>query len=61
MKQCFSLDFRQYLRNIYTERNKDQDKRDLDFQRVVWFNFGTGEKVIDDELVLINHPKEVWV
>ena len=33
----------------------------MDFQRVVWFNFGTGEKVIDDELVLINHPMEVWV
>ena len=23
MEQCFFLDFRQYLRNIYTERNKD--------------------------------------
>jgi len=61
MEQCFFLDFRQYLRNIYTERNKDEDKNDLDFQRVVWFNFGTGEKIINDKLVLVDHPMEVWV
>ena len=35
MKQTFFLNFCQYLSNMYTERNKDDQKRNLDFQRVV--------------------------
>ena len=61
MKQSFFHNFRQYLSNIYTERNKDEDKRNLDFQSVVWFNFGKGEKEIEGRLVLIDHAREVWV
>jgi len=61
MKQSFFHDFRQYLNNMYTERNKDEQKRNLDFQSVVWFNFGKGEKEIEGKLVLIDHPREVWV
>ena len=46
---------------MYTERNKDENKNNLDFQSVVWFNFGKGEKEVKGKLVLVDHPKEVWV
>ena len=61
MKQSFFCDFRQHLGKIYTERSKDEDKKSLDFQRVVWFNFGKGEKLINNELVMVDHPRKVWV
>jgi len=35
MKQSFFHDFCQYLNNMYTERNKEEQKRNLDFQSVV--------------------------
>lgn len=44
-----------------TEQSKDEEKQNLDFQNVVWFNFGKGEIERDGKLVLIDHPKEVWV
>ena len=34
MKQAFFLNFRQYLSNMYTERNKDDQKKILIFR--VW-------------------------
>ena len=61
MKQAFFCDYRKQLRKMYTERNKDEDKQNLDFQNIVWFNFGKGEKEINGELVQVDHPKEVWV
>ena len=36
MKQAFFLNFCQYLSNMYTERNKDDQNKNLDFQSVVW-------------------------
>ena len=50
MKQAYFYDYRKQLRKIYTERNKDEDKHNLDFQNIVWFNFGKGEKEIDGEI-----------
>ena len=61
MEQKFFCDIRQHLRKIYTERNKDVNNQALDFQRIVWFNFGKGEKEVDGELALFDHPEDVWV
>ncbi len=61
MKQGSFRNYRQHLRKLYTERNKDEDKQPLDFLNIVWFNFGRGEKVVNEKLVLIDHPKVVWV
>lgn len=61
IKQELFRDFRQYFRQIYTERNKDDENKPLEFQKVVWFNFGKGEKEIDGRLVVIDHPNNVWV
>ena len=43
-KQHFFRDYYSHLRKMYTERNKDKDKQNLDFKRIVWFNFGKGER-----------------
>ena len=61
MKQDFFRDFRQHLKQMYTERNKDDKNEALDFKKIVWFNFGKGEKEIDGQLVVIDHPDNVWV
>ena len=61
MEQGYFYDFRQHLRKMYTERNKDEDKQNLDFHNIVWFNFGKGERETNGKLVLIDHPIEVWV
>ena len=61
MKQAFFRNYRQHLRSMYTERNKDEEKQTLDFQKIVWFNFGKGEIERDGKLVPVDHPKVVWV
>ena len=61
MKQHFFRDYHSHLRKLYTERNKDEDKQNLDFKNIVWFNFGKGEKEVDGKMLLCDHPKEVWV
>lgn len=61
MKQEFFRDFRQHFRQMYTERNKDSSNEPLDFQKIVWFNFGKGEKKVDGKLLALDHPKDVWV
>ena len=61
MEQTFFRDYRQHLRKLYTERNQDIDKQPLDFSRIVWFNFGKGEKVIAGKVTMVDHPMEVWV
>lgn len=62
MKQSsFRDDYRQHLRKIYTERSQDLDKQPLDFSCNVWFNFGKGEKILEGRVVMVDHPKEVWV
>ena len=53
--------FRQHLRQMYTEKNKDEMNETLDFQKIVWFNFGKGEKLVEGQLVEIDDPKVVWV
>ena len=61
MEQSYFKDYRQHLRNIFTERNKDEDKQNLDFQNIAWFNFGIGEREIGGNLVSVDHSTEVWV
>ena len=46
---------------MYTQRNKDEMNEPLDFQKIVWFNFGRGEKLVNGQLVEIDHPIVVWV
>ena len=58
MEQVFR-NFREHLRKLYTERSKNEDKKPLDFMKIVWFNFGKGEKEVGGKL-LIEHRK-VWV
>ena len=61
MQLTFFRNYRQHLRSMYTERNKDEEKQNLDSQNIVWFNFGKGEIEKDGKLVSVDHPKEVWV
>ena len=61
MKQASFRNFRQHFRQVYTERNQDEMNKPLDFQKIVWFNFGRGEKLVNGQLVEIDHPKVVWV
>lgn len=61
MEQAHFYDFQQHLRKMYTERTQDEDKQNLDFQRIVWFNFGKRGNEIKGKLTLVDHPKEVWV
>ena len=61
MKQGFFRDFRRDFRKMYTERNKDDKNEALDFQKIVWFNFGKGEEEVDGRLVVFDHPEDVWV
>ena len=49
------------LRNIYTERTKDVDGKSLEFSKVVWFNFGIGEEVVNGVTQKREHSQEVWV
>ena len=57
VEQAYFYDFRQHLRKMYTERTKDEDKQNLDFHRIVWFNFGKGEKEINGKLAQVDHPR----
>ena len=52
--------YRDHLRKLYTERNKDMNNQPLDFAGAVWFNFGKGEKIADGKLVVFEHQSEVW-
>ena len=61
MKQAFFRDYRQHFRQMYTERSKDDKNEPLDFSKVVWFNFGKGEKLVNGKLVEVDHPKNVWI
>ena len=61
MEQTSFRNHRQHLRKLYTERSQDTDKQPLDFSRIVWFNFGKGEKVQEGKVIMVDHPKEVWV
>lgn len=53
--QAFFRDCRQHLWKVYTEETKSKI---LDFQNVVWFNFGKGEKEVNGKL---DNATEVWV
>ena len=46
---------------IYTEHTKDVDGNPLEFSKVVWFNFGIGEEVVNGVIHQQEHPQEVWV
>ena len=61
MEQESFRNYRDHLRKLYTERSRDMNNRPLDFTGAVWFNFGKGEKMVDEKLVLFEHPSEVWV
>jgi hypothetical protein len=57
---CFH-NHRDHLRHLYTECNKAEDGKPLEFSKVVWFNFGIGEECVNGVLEKREHPKEVWV
>ena len=61
MKQENFHDHRSYLRNIYTERNKDEERAPLQFSKAVWFNFGIGEELVGGVLQKKEHKNEVWL
>ena len=61
MQQSCFRDYRSHLRHYYTERTKDIDKKPIHFSSAVWFNFGRGEKFIDGQLTVVDHPNGVWV
>lgn len=61
MKQEYFGNHRNHLHQMYTERNKTDDGRPLEFSKVLWFNFGIGEQLVNGAIERTEHPKEVWV
>ena len=61
MQQSNFRDYYESLNFRYTERTKDEDKNPLNFHSAVWFNFGSGEKVVNNKVVECTHLNEVWV
>ena len=59
MQQENFHDNHSHLRNLYKERNKDANGRPLEFSRVLWFNFGVGEKMMNGTLEMKKHFEEV--
>ena len=56
MEQIDFRDYRSHLGRTYTEHDEDTKKQPLKFSSAVWFNFGEGDKYIDDH---VSHPHEV--
>ena len=52
---------RSYLHNLYTEQNKDASGTTLEFSKVLLFNFGVGEELVNGTLEMKEHFDEVWV
>lgn len=46
---------------MYTEPNKVEDGKLLEFSKVVWFNFGIGEELVDGDTIEREHPYTVQV
>ena len=61
MQQSYFRDYYESLNLRYTEQTKDEDKKPLNFHSAVWFNFGSGEKVVISKVVECTHLNEVWV
>ena len=61
MEQENFQNYREHLRKLYTECNKETDNHPLDFANAVWFNFGRGEKVVDGKLAILEHSSDVWI
>ena len=61
MQQPSFFDWYKALNLHYTERTKDKSNEPLNFHNAVWFNFGYGEKVVNDEIVEFSHRGDVWV
>ena len=58
-QDCFG-NHRDHLRHMYTERNKDVEGKPLEFSKVLWFNFGVGEMLVNGAVERRQHPQEVW-
>lgn len=61
MQQENFHDHHSYLHNLYTEQNKDASGRPLEFSKVLWFNFGVGEELVNGTLEMKEYFDEVWV
>ena len=42
-------------------KESDIDEVNVEFSKIVWFNFGIGEEVVDSRLQEKEHISEVWV
>ena len=61
MGQKNFFDYWHFLQNMHTERNTDAEGNHVEFNKVLWFNFGVGEELINGQLCQTEHPLEVWV
>ena len=61
MGQKNFFDYWHFLQNMYTERNTDAEGNHVEFNKVLWFNFGVREELINGQLCQTEHPLEVWV
>ena len=47
---------------MYVERNKDINGLNIEFSKVVWFNFGIGEELVEGNVLQKKkHPLETWL
>lgn len=62
MEQSGFYDHWSYLRNMYAERKTDIDECEVEFSKVLWFNFGVGEELTAAGILQEKkHPQEVWI
>ena len=61
MSQDYFFDYWEFLKNMYIERNVDIEGNQIQFSKILWFNFGVGEELIDGQIHQTQHPLEVWV
>ena len=61
MRQSYFRDYYESLNLYCTERTKDEDKTPINFHSAVWFNFGSGGKVVNSKVVECIHLNDVWV
>ena len=62
MEQSGFYDYWSYLHNMYAERKTDIDECEVEFSKVLWFNFGLGEERTAAGLLQEKkHPQEVWI
>lgn len=61
MDQDQFFDYWSFLQNMYVERKIDNEGNPIEFTKVMWFNFGIGDEIVNGQLQETSHPLQVWI